>query len=58
MISSTLKKQVSKKLKAAYDNAWRKEPVWEQRKVAGAMARKAAQLEINEHIYNYLRNQE
>lgn len=26
------------RIKAAYDNAWRKEPVWEQRKMEGRRA--------------------
>jgi hypothetical protein len=33
--------KIKKALKRAYDNAWREEPVWELRKKAGQIARKA-----------------
>ncbi len=31
-------KSERQRIKAAYDNAWRKEPVWENRKLAGRRA--------------------
>jgi len=39
-------KQERARIKAAYSNAWRKEPVWEQRKLAGRQASNEVRDEI------------
>lgn len=49
-------KDEKSRIKAAYDNAWRKEPVWEQRKIAGRCAANDKRDEIAfEHQMSFTR---
>lgn len=50
MTTTKYTKDEQARIKAAYDNAWRKEPVWEQRKVAG---RKAANDKRDEIAFDH-----
>lgn len=49
-------KQERARIKAAYDNAWRKEPVWDERKLAGRRAADEVRDEIAfEHQMSFTR---
>jgi hypothetical protein len=49
-------KEEQARIKTAYDNAWRKEPVWEQRKLAGRKAANDKRDEIAfEHQMSFTR---